>query len=204
MKEHGSKITTADTQLFVSSAANALAPRMGMRQWHTPPVLADLLMQPLHDRHTAAADLWGCGQGNLLDAFLRRKTPPGTTQHPGNLTPSRRTYGIELDSTAIHDSKKGKPLRGRHHGDITHCFEPLLTLGWSCPLLLANPPYSLQWHRSRLDALDTKYNIHPDWQQVRDDETAARQATEREPTNWRHWAILSRIEAERGRVDARG
>lgn len=31
---------------------------------------------------------------------------------------------------------------------------------------------------------------------------AARRATEKEPTNWRTWFVLSRIEAERGRVDA--
>lgn len=32
--------------------------------------------------------------------------------------------------------------------------------------------------------------------------TAATEATERESTNWRTWLVLSRVEAERGRVDA--
>ncbi len=31
---------------------------------------------------------------------------------------------------------------------------------------------------------------------------AAQAATERESTNWRTWLVLSRLEAERGRVDA--
>jgi Flp pilus assembly protein TadD len=30
----------------------------------------------------------------------------------------------------------------------------------------------------------------------------ARRATDREPTNWKHWLILARIEAERGHIDA--
>jgi tetratricopeptide (TPR) repeat protein len=30
----------------------------------------------------------------------------------------------------------------------------------------------------------------------------ARRATQREPTNWNHWLILARIEAERGRIGA--
>ncbi|HEX6152030.1 MAG TPA: hypothetical protein VFZ19_00775, partial [Solirubrobacterales bacterium] len=33
-------------------------------------------------------------------------------------------------------------------------------------------------------------------------EAAAREATERESTNWRLWLVLSRIAAERGRIDA--
>ncbi len=30
----------------------------------------------------------------------------------------------------------------------------------------------------------------------------ARRATAREPTNWKHWLVLARIEAERGRIGA--
>lgn len=125
-----------ELQLVLDSAGNAA--KNGRNQYFTPPAHAVALMLPLPPRHARAlaVDLQ-CGDGALLRA-----------------SGAKQIIGCDIDPKAVAECRKG--LRDTDHiltADCTVLAALLAEAGCKFDLAFANPPFSMQWHRARLDFL---------------------------------------------------
>jgi hypothetical protein len=124
--------------LMLSSATNATD--KGQSQYSTPVELATALAEHLPEHRPVLVDLT-CGRGNLLLGCVNKRT--------------EYLLGLDVDPRGQIGSQKGEARWVSHfiHCDLTTLYEPMRQIDFRADCFVLNPPWSLNWHRTRLEGL---------------------------------------------------
>lgn len=152
MKQSGNTINNASLQEFLDSAANAAD--YGMRQFYTPPTVADALFRPLPALVKELVTDLNFGSGALARA-----------------SGAKLALGIDIDARVKAELQPpAESTWNVAQADLTHWYPIAHEADLRFPYITINPPFSLRWYSNRLTALADSaipevaaaYKAHPE------------------------------------------
>jgi predicted RNA methylase len=141
MQKGGKLFGGSATAEVVASAKKVLAPNrsgrtIGLQQFYTPYTAASWIASVTGTAHNAL-DLTA-GDGALLLPYV------GTDER------THFRWGVEIDVDQIHAAAELKRPYRAIHGDVQHVYPLIRGLGLHFQLIVANPPFGLDWEEPTL------------------------------------------------------